>query len=286
MILAKLPDHPRFFLRRSVSQAEAGRSPAPGVSTFGAPRQVGSFHRAKKSGASTLGQSHLLLVACVVGASSSQLLASRACVRYDLPMGSSSSIRRGDHELVQIVDAALADSLKRSGSWVVCRPGCTQCCIGIFPINQLDAARLREGLAELEQEDPQRAKRVRRRARASVRRLQSRFPGDAVTGTLAEDSDQFEEFGNDEPCPALDPKTGRCDLYAARPITCRVFGPPVWSEGGLGVCELCFQGATEEQVAACELCADTDDLEAKLLRRVERTTGKHGNTIVAFALGL
>ena len=83
----------------------------------------------------------------------------------------------------------------------------------------------------------------------------------------------------------LDPETGMCDLYAARPMTCRVFGPPVRSEGGLGVCELCFQGATPEQIAACELHADTDQLEAKLLERLERTTGRRGNTIVAFRTG-
>jgi hypothetical protein len=68
-------------------------------------------------------------------------------------------------------------------------------------------------------------------------------------------------------------------------MTCRVFGPPVRSEGGLGVCELCFQGATPEQIAACELHADTDQLETKLLKRLQRSTGRRGNTIVAFALG-
>jgi hypothetical protein len=67
-------------------------------------------------------------------------------------------------------------------------------------------------------------------------------------------------------------------------MTCRVFGPPVGSDGGLGVCELCFQGATADQIAACELHADTDDLEAELLSRAEDAMGKRGNTIVAFAL--
>ena len=38
--------------------------------------------------------------------------------------------------------------------------------------------------------------------------------------------------------------TGHCELYESRPMTCRVFGPPVRSEDGLGVCELCFHGAT------------------------------------------
>lgn len=175
-------------------------------------------------------------------------------------MRSSQSIRSGDRELVQIVDAALADSARRSGAWLACRIGCTQCCIGVFAISQLDAVRLREGLAELEQHDPERALRLRGRVRASVRRLRAGFPGNVSTGILAQRGKDFENYANQEPCPVLDPQTGRCDLYAARPMTCRVFGPPVRSEGGLGVCELCFDGATAEQVAACELHQDTDDL--------------------------
>jgi Fe-S-cluster containining protein len=197
------------------------------------------------------------------------------------------SISSRDSELVQIVDAALADSTCRSGSWLACRPGCTQCCVGVFAINQLDALRLRHGLGELEQHDPERAKRVRQRVKASVSRLSPDFPGNPSTGILADDTaneDQFEDFANDEPCPALDPATGMCDLYHARPMTCRVFGPPMRSEGGLGVCELCFHGATSEQIAACELHLDTGDLESKLLEDVQRTTQRRGDTIVAFAL--
>jgi len=194
------------------------------------------------------------------------------------------SLRSRDRELVQIVDAAFADSARRSGAWLVCRPGCTQCCIGVFAISQLDAFRLREGQAELESSDPERALRVRRRAEASLKRLRPTFPGDASSGILPDDCEGFEEYANDEPCPALDPETGRCDLYASRPMTCRVFGPPLRSEDGLGVCELCFHGASPEEVAGCELRADTDDLEATLLARVEGAVGKSGNTIVAFAL--
>lgn len=195
------------------------------------------------------------------------------------------SLKSGDGELVQIVDAALADSARRSGAWLACRIGCTQCCIGVFAISQLDAMRLQLGLAEMERSDPERANRVRRRARAAARRLYADFPGDASTGILDASRLDFEDFANDEPCPVLDPDTGQCDLYAARPMTCRVFGPPMQSEGGLGVCELCFQGATDEQIAACELHLDTDELEAELLAQAEAATGKRGDTIIALALG-
>jgi Fe-S-cluster containining protein len=192
-----------------------------------------------------------------------------------------------DTELVQIVDAALADTTRRSRHWLVCKPGCTQCCVGVFPIHQLDAARLEGGLMELAASDPARARSVVERACQSVERLVQGFPGDPASGLLDDSEDaqaRFEDFANDEPCPALDPATGLCDLYLSRPMTCRVFGPPVWTEGGLGVCELCYQGASEEQIASCEMVADPDGLETHLLEDYEETSGRHGRTLVAFAL--
>jgi len=191
---------------------------------------------------------------------------------------------RGDQKLIQIVDSALADVTRRSGKWLVCQPGCTQCCIGAFAINQLDARRLQRGLADLEKAAPERAARVRDRARDAVRRLSPDFPGNPVSGVLREGKEaerQFADFANDEPCPALDPETGTCELYESRPMTCRVFGPPVRSEEGLGVCELCFQGASDKEIAACEMKPDPDDLESRLL---EKASGVRGNTIIAFCL--
>jgi hypothetical protein len=68
-------------------------------------------------------------------------------------------------------------------------------------------------------------------------------------------------------------------------MTCRVFGPPIRSEDGLGVCELCYHGASEEEIATCEMVVDPDDLEAHLVEELDRS-GRRGSTIVAFAVGL
>jgi Fe-S-cluster containining protein len=197
------------------------------------------------------------------------------------------SLPRGDSVLIQIVDSALADATRRSGKWLACRKGCTQCCIGAFSINQLDALRLQRGLADLEARAPERAAAVRQRAREAVTCLSKDFPGDPATGLLdegVEAEQRFADFANDDPCPVLDPETGLCELYESRPMTCRVFGPPVRSEDGLGVCELCFQGASDKEIAACEMDPDPDDLESKLLEKLEKSTGTRGNTIVAFCL--
>jgi Fe-S-cluster containining protein len=198
-----------------------------------------------------------------------------------------SSLPLRDQELVQIVDSALADTARRSGKWLACRPGCTQCCVGVFAISQLDAVRLREGLTNLEARAPERGARVRERARDAVSRLAREFPGGPTSGLLDEGDEperRFAEFANDEPCPALDPETGLCELYESRPMTCRVFGPPVRSEDGLGVCELCFRGATDEEIAACEMTPDPDDLESTLVKELEKATRTQGQTIVAFCL--
>jgi Fe-S-cluster containining protein len=192
-----------------------------------------------------------------------------------------------DRKLIQIVDAALADTARKSGEWLACRPGCTQCCVGVFMVNALDVLRLQAGLAEMEKSDPARAARILKRARQSRARLAADFPGDQRSGVLDESDEaekRFAEFGNEEVCPVLDPETGLCELYEARPMTCRTFGPPVQSEGGLGVCELCYHGATDQEIADCEMVVATDDLESQLLRKVEKAGGPRGRTIVAWAL--
>jgi Fe-S-cluster containining protein len=191
-------------------------------------------------------------------------------------------------DLVHIVDAALADAAARSGPHLVCRPGCSQCCIGVFPIAQQDAARLRDGLALLTQTDPGRATRVRARVAQSLTRLDPWFPGELATGILNEDYESailFEEFANDEPCPALDLDHGTCDLYLHRPILCRTFGPPMRTpEQNLAACELCYIHASTEEIAACELDPAVPELEQASNSAFDAEHHLHGETLVAYAL--
>ena len=191
-------------------------------------------------------------------------------------------------DLIQIVTAALASATARSGSHLVCRPGCSQCCIGVFPIAHEDAARLRGGLELLTETDPARAKRIRARVATSLARLDPWFPGDRTTGILAEDYESvilFEEFANDEPCPVLDLDRGTCDLYEHRPILCRTFGPPMRTEeGNLATCELCYIHASTEEIAACELDPAIPDLETASNEAFNAAHNLHGETLIAFAL--
>jgi Fe-S-cluster containining protein len=206
------------------------------------------------------------------------------------------------NDLVQIVTTALASATLRSGPHLVCRPGCTQCCIGVFPIAHEDAAHLRSGLSALAIQDPAKFLRINQRVKESLTRLDPWFPGDLSTGILSEDEQSttlfepgsptsglgslgWDEFANDEPCPVLDPTTGTCDLYEHRPILCRTFGPPARTEdGNLATCELCYTTATTEEIAACELDPTIPALEAASNESFNATHHLHGETLIAYAL--
>ncbi len=191
--------------------------------------------------------------------------------------------RPSDRRLLQVVDETMAEAARRAGSWLACRPGCTECCHGPFPINRLDARRLREGMAALSETDPERARAVGSRARAQLSILLDGFPGDPETGVLADDGEEADPYFSRHgalPCPALDPETGRCDLYSWRPLTCRTFGPPVRiGESALPPCRLCFQGAAAGEVEACRVEPDPHGLEDRLLAPLGEE-----ETLIAFAL--
>ena len=206
--------------------------------------------------------------------------------------------RTQDHAFVALIDGAFADAAARSGPHLLCRPGCTQCCIGVFAIGPADALRLRQGLSALKETDPERAARVKERAAASWARIKPGFPGDASTGVLDLDNNDvdsnldcldsreasFEDFANDEPCPALDPANGTCDLYASRPETCRAFGPPVATGEGYGVCELCFQTASAQEVADAAIVLPADELSETLDQAALAAGESPGSTVIAFVL--
>ena len=141
---------------------------------------------------------------------------------------------------------------RKAGPWLVCRPGCAECCIGSFEISALDAERLRTGLADL----------AAARARA---RGPDRGAGEALRTTRGRRSRR------DTLAPRSTPNA-RLRALRIAPLTCRLFGPPVrGASGAIGVCELCFHGASEEEIAACEMTVAQEALAALEFDRDDTT---------------
>lgn len=177
-----------------------------------------------------------------------------------------------DASLLRLLDASWNEARRLAGDHLACRAGCTECCIGAFPITRLDGGRLRAGLAILTAADPAAARDVVERALSQVREM---------GGGLPEDDAEAEAFLGRHaslPCPALDPRDGRCLVYDHRPVSCRTFGPPVTiGEERLPPCRLCFTRADGETIEACRVTIDPEDLEGALVEDAPET-------LVAFAL--
>ena len=197
-------------------------------------------------------------------------------------------LERDDESFVARIDATMAGAARSCGARWSCGPGRVSCCIGPFPIHQLDAHRLRRGLRELERTDPESAAAIRRRAADAAAILAEDFPGDLESGVLDEDEEELERLCVellDQPCPVLDPASGLCSLYAFRPRVCRTFGPPQrLRHGELPECPYCFEKLGEREREALRIAPDPEGEEDGLLDRLAGLTGKTGLTFIALAL--
>jgi Fe-S-cluster containining protein len=211
---------------------------------------------------------------------------------WRIPRGRGPAGERGieqrDRELLALLDDRFALAARRAGPRLACRPGCDDCCFGPFPITSLDVRRLRRGIDQLEARDPERAEAVRRRGRGAAAALAQGYPGDPVNGRLDADAPTLDRFFARHaklPCPALDPSSGRCDLYEHRPVSCRTYGPPSrFADRSTPPCRLCFVDASHDEIEACRYEPDPEGIETAILGAMEEGSGREWETLIAFAL--
>jgi Fe-S-cluster containining protein len=120
-----------------------------------------------------------------------------------------------------------------------CREGCSRCCHGPFAITLIEYLELQEGLHALPAHIQD---AIHARARAQAATMQATFPMLAQSPSLDDwherTLDELVTRFGDLPCPALD-ADGCCLVYTRRPITCRMMGLPVETDGLVhGACDV------------------------------------------------
>jgi Fe-S-cluster containining protein len=126
------------------------------------------------------------------------------------------------------------------------------------------------------------------RVMESVELLSNGYPGDAASGRLTGDDralDHFFEQHAGLPCPVLDPESGLCELYDWRPVSCRLYGPPVlFGREKSPPCRLCFVGVPGVEVERCRMEPDREGLEQEILAGLGVAAGEYWETLIPFAL--
>jgi Fe-S-cluster containining protein len=173
-----------------------------------------------------------------------------------------SSLARKTDEWFARAEAALLGQIP-------CRPGCSHCCIGPFPITLLDVGLLQEGLAQLPPND---RARIEQRAQEQVAAMEAAYPRLAASRFLDHwpdpDIDQLVSRFHHAPCPALG-EDGLCGLYQFRPLTCRSMGIPTEQAGiTSGACEV--QTFVPLVRLSASIRAEEDSLAAREAHALER----------------
>jgi len=149
-------------------------------------------------------------------------------------------------ELTAKVDAFFTRVAARHGNDMQCGTGCSDCCHVRLTITGVEARALRDEIAAMSLQD-----------REVLRANAAAAPADY--------------------CAALGP-TGRCLVYAARPIVCRSHGAPIrMRKGSLPVIESCFRNFTHTEPAP-DCVIDQETLSALTLA-VDRDDGNDGSRV-------
>ncbi len=175
---------------------------------------------------------------------------------FQSPVDNPQRLECMSERLIQIVDAAMADAALRSGGHLVCRPGCSQCCVGVFPIAQEDADRLHRACWRSSR-PIQHAPSAYTSARPSVDAsgsLVSRRCGNGNSRRILRRSRSLRGVREQRALPRSRPHNRDLRSLCSAPVLCRTFGPPMRTEeDNLATCELCYIHASTEEIAACEL---------------------------------
>lgn len=115
---------------------------------------------------------------------------------------------------------------------VQCKRGCTDCCHALFGLFPIEAAFLRDRFAKL---DPALQQEVLKRADQAEEQL-TKFQ--AMMNEAHADDPGMQAYAMARErirCPLLNDQ-GDCDLYAHRPVTCRIYGIPTTVQGAGRTC--------------------------------------------------
>jgi Fe-S-cluster containining protein len=139
-------------------------------------------------------------------------------------------------ELVAGASSAFSRVDQACPGCVSCKPGCSDCCYALFDLTLIEALYLNHHFKELPHEIKNRvylrADKADRKtiiAKKKAFRLQEKGePRESVLQMIGHEKIRCPLLGDDD----------RCEMYAFRPITCRLYGVPQEINGKAHVCQL------------------------------------------------
>lgn len=171
--------------------------------------------------------------------------------------------------------AAQADALfqkvaRDNPGCVKCAPGCHDCCHALFDLSLVEAMRLNMAFAAAFKYGPERSRILENASRVDrdLTRLKREMYRAERDGAKPEEI-LTQAAALRMRCPLLD-DAGKCVLYEARPITCRLYGIPLNIGGKSHVCGLSAfeRGKSYPAVAMAAIQSRLEGMSAEIGRAI------------------
>lgn len=189
--------------------------------------------------------------------------------------------------LVKMTDAAFKKVEDRFETEVMCHTGCSDCCHALFDLTLIEAAYIshhfhrtfqgkeRDALVVKANRADRKIYKLKRNAHKALRDGGSEID---ILGKMSMERVR---------CPLLNDKD-RCDLYAYRPITCRVYGIPTVSGGVSHTCGKSgfVQGVEYPTVKLEQIQVRLYDLSTAFVKSIETRYKKMADMLVPLSMAV
>lgn len=191
-------------------------------------------------------------------------------------------------KLVRQVDEVFNTVRKQHPDCVKCELTCSDCCHALFDLTLIEALYINRKFIETTFDESK--KRVLEEANTADRKIYrlKRSAFKAVSdGQKSEEQVLLEMAAERVRCPLLN-KDNRCDLYAFRPITCRLYGIPTSIAGRGHTCGLSAfrEGESYPTVNLDSINAKLQSLSQELVGMLRSTHIKMGNILMPLSMAL
>lgn len=180
------------------------------------------------------------------------------------PAPSLEQVLAGLAALQTTADLAFARVAEQFSQEVACGGGCDDCCYAVFDLTPVETLALALAYRALPRQARREAARRAEKAAAAFDKLAAQALALPLTERIAAFSRARVR------CPLL--HEGRCLLYASRPLTCRLYGIPVATEGGSHSCRRSrfTEGASYPTVDFGKVQAELDRLSQEACELLPR----------------
>ena len=191
-------------------------------------------------------------------------------------------------DLVRQVEGAFEKVRQQHPDCVACKLGCADCCHALFDLSLVEALYInRQFLKQVAKERKVEILDQANVADRTIYRMKRKAFKAVDAGEKSEEQVLLELASERVRCPLLNDEN-RCDLYGARPVTCRVYGIPTAIAGRGHTCGLSGfkEGESYPTVNLDSVHAKLHELSQELVAVLGSTHVKMGDMLMPLSMAL